>query len=848
MNVMLILLVAIALMMVSGVPGTLFSARSAGGQKLATALLSLGALLGLACVALARAGGAEVSLDLAWGVPGSRFAVALDAVGAVFLLPVFVVPALGSVYGHGYWRQSEHPANGRRLTLAYGVLAGAMALVVLARDGLLFLIAWEVMALAAYFAATAEDDKPEVRRAGWIYLVATHVGTLCLFAMFSLWRASTGSLGLASATALPAATASALFLLALVGFGFKAGLMPLHVWLPGAHANAPSHVSAVMSGVMLKMGVYGLVRMTLLLPAGPSWWGYTVLAMGAVSSVAGIAFAIGQRDLKRLLAYSSIENIGIVAMGLGLALLGRTEGRPVWVLLGLSGALLHVWNHSLFKSLLFLNAGAVIHAVETREIDRMGGLAKRMPKAAALFAVGAAAICALPPLNGFAGEWLLYNGLFTALGLGPGPSLPAAAVAVAALAMTGALAVACFVKLFATVYLGEARLPERIRKQPADRLRERPVVAFGHGRQRVAVHAPVDRQVIRHHRQAAGHGLAERDAPALLVARRKQQPGLTDLGEIRGRRQPSAFRPEHLDDPAEALARDLFQNRAFAGHAPHQAQPRPRAQALDLFPNRHDVEGALVGPHADHHGIDRGLRRRRQPADHREVDPVPHLADARGFHPLRQQAGGDLVARVGVQHPRLVRVPRDLPEAPRLHAPGDLVHQAAARALGRRALAVVDPRDPARPRAPPLHQQRRHDVAEIVADRDRHVRLGQAARPQAGGGRGDRVGPEAEGLEGLLAQKQRSRQAHGGQRAAHPAQHRLATGGRHQHLLQPGQPLAPARGDRLKADRRAGDRTRLQPAPVEDPRHPHGRGSCCQPSRATGACLRPSSLRSVPTP
>lgn len=460
MNVMLILLVAIALMMVSGVPGTLFSARSAGGQKLATALLSLGALLGLACVALARAGGAEVSLDLAWGVPGSRFAVALDAVGAVFLLPVFVVPALGSVYGHGYWRQSEHPANGRRLTLAYGVLAGAMALVVLARDGLLFLIAWEVMALAAYFAATAEDDKPEVRRAGWIYLVATHVGTLCLFAMFSLWRASTGSLGLASATALPAATASALFLLALVGFGFKAGLMPLHVWLPGAHANAPSHVSAVMSGVMLKMGVYGLVRMTLLLPAGPSWWGYTVLAMGAVSSVAGIAFAIGQRDLKRLLAYSSIENIGIVAMGLGLALLGRTEGRPVWVLLGLSGALLHVWNHSLFKSLLFLNAGAVIHAVETREIDRMGGLAKRMPKAAALFAVGAAAICALPPLNGFAGEWLLYNGLFTALGLGPGPSLPAAAVAVAALAMTGALAVACFVKLFATVYLGEARLPE----------------------------------------------------------------------------------------------------------------------------------------------------------------------------------------------------------------------------------------------------------------------------------------------------------------------------------------------------------------------------------------------------
>jgi len=231
----------------------------------------------------------------------------------------------------------------------------------------------------------------------------------------------------------------------------------LHVWLPGAHANAPSHVSAVMSGVMLKMGIYGIVRMTALLPSGAAWWGPALLALGAVSSVAGIAFAIGQSDLKRILAYSSIENIGIITMGLGLALLGRSLGHPAWVLLGMGGALLHVWNHSLFKSLLFLNAGAVIHAAGTREIDRMGGLAKPLPRVMALFVVGAAAICALPPLNGFAGEWLLYVGLFRTLGLGSEPGAPAAALAVVALAMTGALAVACFVKVLGTVFLGAPR-------------------------------------------------------------------------------------------------------------------------------------------------------------------------------------------------------------------------------------------------------------------------------------------------------------------------------------------------------------------------------------------------------
>lgn len=460
MHVFYFLLPAIALLALSGLPGCLLSPRSAAGQRVATALMVLGSVWGLCSVAVALGTSQAPSLSLAWGFQQSRFAVEIDPISAVFLIPVFVVPALGSIYGLGYWKQADHPANGQRLGLFYGLLAGAMALVVIARDGMLFLVAWEMMALAAYFAATAEDDKPEVRRAGWIYLIATHIGTLCLLSMFALWRHVTGSFALTAGHAFPAEVGTALFVLALIGFGFKAGLMPLHVWLPGAHANAPSHVSAVMSGVMLKMGIYGIVRMTTLVSVGASWWGPALLAIGAFSSVAGIAFAIGQRDLKRILAYSSIENIGIITMGLGLALLGRSLNHPAWCVLGLGGALLHVWNHSLFKSLLFLNAGAVIHVADTREIDQMGGLAKRVPQVMALFVVGAVAICALPPLNGFVSEWLLYLGLFRTVGFGSETGAPAAALAAVALALTGALAVACFVKVLGTVFLGVPRRPE----------------------------------------------------------------------------------------------------------------------------------------------------------------------------------------------------------------------------------------------------------------------------------------------------------------------------------------------------------------------------------------------------
>jgi hydrogenase-4 component B len=457
MSSVYLVLLGAGLMAVSGLPACLMPSRWAAGQRLSAILLCAGSVAGLSGAGLALALDEVPVLSVPWSLPFGAFRVSADPLSASFLLLVFLIPALGSVYALGYWKQSEHPDNGRRLGAFYGLLAGGMAMVVVARDAVLFLMAWETMALSAYFAASAEDDKSEVRKAGWIYLVATHVGTLILIAMFGLWRNATGSFSLEAAASIPLATAGLIFALAVLGFGFKAGIMPLHVWLPGAHANAPSHVSAVMSGVMLKMGIYGIARICWLFPAGEAWWGIALLSAGAISGILGIAFAAGQTDLKRVLAYSSVENVGIIVMGLGLALLGRAYGRADLVLLGSAGALLHVWNHGLFKSLLFFGSGAVVHAAGTRDIELLGGLAKKMPLSSALFALGSVAICALPPLNGFAGEWLLYLGFFRSIDPSGASGLALAGCCAAALAAIGALAVAVFVRLYGTVFLGSPR-------------------------------------------------------------------------------------------------------------------------------------------------------------------------------------------------------------------------------------------------------------------------------------------------------------------------------------------------------------------------------------------------------
>jgi hydrogenase-4 component B len=454
----LLILAGLVLAAASGLPGLLLSKHANRGQWTSVALSLAAGCLGLAGCAAFFLWDAGQPISLPWAVGLGTFDVAVDGLSALFLLPVFLISMLGSVYGLGYWQQSEHPANGRKLRLFYGLLTAGMALLVIARNSVLFLVGWEIMALSAFFLITTEDDREDVRETGWIYLMATHVATLCLFALFALLHGASGSFAIAPlSAAISPGVSTAIFVLALLGFGIKAGIMPLHVWLPSAHATTPSHGSAVLSGVMLKMGIYGIVRITSLFPHPPVEWGGILLALGAVSGVLGVAYAIGQHDLKRLLAYHSIENIGIIVMGIGLAVLGRSLERPELVVLGLSGALLHVCNHALFKSLLFLSGGAVAHTVHTREIDRLGGLARLMPRTALAFLIGAVAICGLPPLNGFVSEFLVYLGLFGTLKAGAGHFLLAAAFAAPALALIGALAVACFVKVFGVVFLGTAR-------------------------------------------------------------------------------------------------------------------------------------------------------------------------------------------------------------------------------------------------------------------------------------------------------------------------------------------------------------------------------------------------------
>ena len=459
----------------SGIPGLLVGRTSMIGQWVTTLLAVFASGLGLGGVGWFWATGDSQPIVRPWPIPGGDFSVALDGLSAVFLLPIFLISLLGNVYGLGYWKQTEHPENGRKLRLFYGTLTSGMALLVIARNGILFLFGWEIMALSAFFLVTTEEHVKEVRETGWLYLVATHTATLCLFAVFALLRVASGSFALVplNQDRPTPGLAMAIFILALVGFGLKAGIMPLHVWLPSAHAVAPSHVSAIMSGVLIKMGIYGLARVTSFFPNPPLEWGGVVLFLGAISGILGVAFAIGQHDIKRLLAYHSIENIGIIVMGLGLALIGRSLERPDWVILGLAGGLLHVWNHALFKALLFLSAGSVIHAAHTREIDHLGGLAKRMPGTALCFLVGAVAICGLPPLNGFVSEFLIYLGLFGTVGNGEGSSFAAAAFAAPALALIGALAVACFVKVYGAVFLGTAR------SDHARRAHESPVSMIG---------------------------------------------------------------------------------------------------------------------------------------------------------------------------------------------------------------------------------------------------------------------------------------------------------------------------------------------------------------------------------
>lgn len=413
----------------------------------------IGSVAALAAAVGVLAGGEPWEWRSGFLVGGESLHMRLDAISALFVVLLCVVGGAGAVYSFGYWPDKAHPRSAQAGRVWWSGLMMSLGVVLLTSNGLHFLIAWELFTVCSYFLITLDRRKSEARAAGWLYLASSHAATLCLFALFATIAARTGSWELGPMR--EHSELAPLFWLALVGFGVKAGIYPLHIWLPSAHANAPSHVSAMLSGVSLKAGIYGLVRFSGWLPV-PSGAGWVVATLGVASAVLGVAFALGQHDLKRLLAYHSVENIGIILIGLGFALVAQEHGNAAWGLLALAGGLLHVWNHGLFKSLLFFGAGSVLHATRTREMSLMGGLWRAMPWTAVLFMLGAVAISGLPPLNGFISEWLVFLGLFGAVNSTGNVGL-ASAPALVLLGMTGALALACFVKVCGVVFLGQPR-------------------------------------------------------------------------------------------------------------------------------------------------------------------------------------------------------------------------------------------------------------------------------------------------------------------------------------------------------------------------------------------------------
>jgi hydrogenase-4 component B len=427
-----------------------------GGSLIASALTGA-----LAWMVLATGGPVGGEL-LQHAASGFQFGFVVDRLSAWFLLVLALLAVPIAIYSLGY---VAHGALGRRsafVGVGFSVLMGAVEMVFVADGVIVFLFAWELMTLANAALVTTEHERPESRRAAFLYLVMSHVATGCLIGAFLMVSSFTGSLNLpriAAGGPLSGRTRDVIFALFFAGFGVKAGVIPLHVWLPEAHPAAPSNVSAVMSAVMIKTGIYGLFRVCAFGLGPPALsWGVVVLMCGGVSAILGVLYALMQHDLKRLLAYHSIENIGIILLGLGAGMMALSTGRVELAAVGIAASLYHVLNHAVFKGLLFLGAGGVVMATGTRNIEEMGGLAKRMRWTALFFLVGAAAISGLPLLNGFVSEWLLFQALLFGFHLSPEPLVRFLfPVAGALLALTTALAAACFVKAFGITFLARPR-------------------------------------------------------------------------------------------------------------------------------------------------------------------------------------------------------------------------------------------------------------------------------------------------------------------------------------------------------------------------------------------------------
>ena len=427
--------------------------RAAAGAAALGAVVAAGVGAGPALESL-RAG-FSTTVTSTWALPTGVVQLGLDPLTAFFLLPLLVMGAICGVYGYFYMQPYWSRRSAGTPAFFFNLMLASMVLVLLARGAVVLLVAWEIMTLTSYVLVAFEHEEAEVRRAGWVYLIAGHIGLAFLVGFFLVLGRAASGLDFAQLAASQAGGGFGVLvlLLAIVGFGVKAGIVPLHVWLPEAHAAAPSHVSALMSGVLIKLGLYGILRaLTFLTPA--SWPGPVLIGLGVVGGLLGISLALYQRDMKRALAYSSIENVGIMLIGIGLGIWAARTGHPRIAALGLCGGLLHVWNHALMKGLMFLCAGSVLHGVGSKDLEHLGGLLRRMPRTGTSMVVGAVAIAGLPPLNGFASEWLVYMGL---LGGGLERHGLILFLVVSVLATIGVLATLCFVRLVGVSLLGQPR-------------------------------------------------------------------------------------------------------------------------------------------------------------------------------------------------------------------------------------------------------------------------------------------------------------------------------------------------------------------------------------------------------
>lgn len=433
-----------------------FATLSAG---IAAGTTVLAAIPGVYVAISLLSGQPPISISYAWSLPGGALQIDVDAVSAFFLLPVFILSPLCAIYGGAYLNQVKGKLLGVHWAF-FLLLVASMILVLSVGQVFLFFVAWELMSLTSFFLVAFDQQEREVRQAAWVYLVASHLGATLLLAFFLFGSQWSGSLLFSDFQALQTVSpsqATGLFLLAVAGFGVKAGLFPLHVWLPEAHPAAPSHVSALMSAVMVNLGIYGILRVLTWLPQAPAWWGLLLAGLGISGALYGIALAAVQQDIKRCLAYSTVENVGIIFVGLGVGIYTAAAGFSTVALLAFAGGLLHLWNHSLFKGMLFLGAGNLVHATATRNMNRLGGLMKRLPTTSMLLIGGCVAISALPPLNGFISEWLIYLGLLQGGLEMPGTTGLPLLILVSLLALVGAAAILVFVRLVGISVLGNPR-------------------------------------------------------------------------------------------------------------------------------------------------------------------------------------------------------------------------------------------------------------------------------------------------------------------------------------------------------------------------------------------------------